>query len=335
MSNMNSKTITISKGVEMPLIGFGTFQTANLDPERFESSLEEALKCGYRHIDTAYLYQNEDIVGKVVNRWISNGLVKREDLFITTKLPLTGVHPDRVEFFLNKSLKNLGLKYVDLYLVHYPICLKFDEVNNFPSDESGRLFTEPTDHVAVWKKMEEQVDSGKARSIGLSNFNQSQITKILNIARIKPANLQIEIHVYFQNHEIVDFCKKNGISVVAFSPLGCPAFNEFNKRVGLPTSETPNLMEDPVVVAIAKKHSKTPAQVLLRYLIERGLATIPKSLNHARIKENIDIFDFRLDNDDMSKLTSLNRGGTSKVVDLTKFKGLTDHPEYPYKEYLI
>ncbi|KAL3289110.1 hypothetical protein HHI36_003551 [Cryptolaemus montrouzieri] len=286
--------------------------------------MEAAFKNGYRHFDTAYSYKNENIVGKVIERWISRGIVKREDLFITTKLPMAGVHPIRVEMFLNKSLRNLGLDYVDLYLIDFPVCTKYDDTKDFPTNEDGDILTEDTDHVAVWKKMEEQVHFGKARAIGLSNFSKEQISRILENAEIKPATSQIESHLYFQNNELVHFCKEKGISVVAYSPLGSPGTSQKQKQMA-------ELMSDEVIVDIAKKYSKSPAQIMLRFLIQRGFGVIPKSVNPSRIKENIDIFNFELDENDIAKLKQLNKGDVAKVNDRKELKGLSTHPEYPFK----
>nr|CAI5830155.1 unnamed protein product [Callosobruchus analis] len=184
---------------------------------------------------------------------------------------------------MKKSLDNLRLNYVDLYLVHFPI-------------GTNQMILFPL------QKMEEQVDAGRTKAIGLSNFNQRQIERILKSARIKPACLQIEIHVAMQQKELVDFCHKHGIVVVAYSPLG-----------------SPNMIQNPVVKQIAEKHKKSTGQVMLRFLIQRDIVPIPKSVNPARIKQNFEVFDFKLDDEDMKKLGDLDIGESARVCDFKFF----------------
>lgn len=155
--------------------------------------------------------------------------------------------------------------------------------------------------------MEKQVDAGRTRTIGLSNYNISQIQNVLESARIKPANLQVEIHVFLQQPDLVDFCHKSGITVVAYAPLGTPGYNNLMAQLGLKQKELPNILTNSVVNKIAKKHSKTSAQVALRYLLQLGLAAIPKSVNANRIKENFHVFDFRLDENDLKELKNLDQ----------------------------
>ncbi|XP_063931790.1 aldo-keto reductase family 1 member A1-like [Zophobas morio] len=277
-------SLTLPSGQKMPALGLGTWEATN--DNEIETALNTALQLGYRHIDTAAAYENENAIGRVLKQWISSGKLKREDLFITTKLPTVGVHPDRVEIFIKKSLQNLQLNYVDLYLIHFPVGCKFKEGSVHPyANENGETVFEPqTDHVAIWKKMEEQVDAGRAKNIGLSNYNITQISTVLKSARIKPANLQVELHAYLQQRELVDFCKKNGIAVVAYCPVANPGYNKFLVRLGQQPIQLPNLLGDPEVAKIAQKHSKSPAQIALRFLVQIGVAPIPKSVTPKRIE---------------------------------------------------
>lgn len=168
--------------------------------------------------------------------------------------------------------------------------------------------------------MEEQVDAGRTKAIGLSNFNLSQIQKILKTARIKPANLQVELHVFFQQSELVDFCSKNGITVTAYSPLGTPGLNPFLKSIGLKErDDLPSVLKNPVINKIAEKYSKTPAQIALRYLIQLGVAPIPKSTTPNRIQENIGVFDFELSLNDFQELKKLDVG--FRICDFSHFPG--------------
>ncbi|XP_063931781.1 aldo-keto reductase family 1 member A1-like isoform X2 [Zophobas morio] len=320
--------LTLPSGQKMPGIGVGTFDTN----EETGAAVNAALELGYRHIDTAFVYDSENDIGRVLKEWISSGKLKREDLFITTKLPMVGVHPDRVEIFIKKSLKSLQLDYVDLYLIHFPVGCKVKEGTGQPYlDENGETAVEPkTDHVALWKKMEEQVDAGRTKNIGLSNYNISQITTVLKSARIKPACLQIELHVYLQQSELVEFCKKNGIAVVAFSPLVSPSFNDFLTRIGQKPKELPNLLGDPEVAKIAQKHSKSPAQIVLRFLVQIGVAPIPKSVIRQQLEDNINIFNFNLDETDMKILRGLNKGEAGRIATFDLFKGVDKHPDFPF-----
>ncbi|XP_044254906.1 1,5-anhydro-D-fructose reductase-like [Tribolium madens] len=321
--------LNLPRGLKMPVLGLGTWQAK--DKGELESALNTALELGYRHIDTAYIYENEKIIGDVLKQWFNSGKLKREDLFITTKLPMFGLKPDRVEYFLKKSLENLQLDYVDLYLIHFPIGFKFDTSTGRPvvNDKRQLVPEGKTDHVAVWKQLEEQVDAGRVKTIGLSNYSISQIETILKSARIKPANLQVEIHVYFQQRELVDFCQKNGITVVAYSPLAAPSYNKVLQAMGRESKKLPDILGDPVVNKIAKKHSKTPAQIVLRFLLQRGIAAIPKSVTPKRIQENINVFDFSLDENEFKELWNLEAGEKGRVHDFNMGFDLKDHPDWP------
>nr|CAD7401749.1 unnamed protein product [Timema cristinae] len=187
--------------------------------------------------------------------------------------------------------------------------------------DSGKIKREEL--FIVTKSMEAQVDAGKARSIGLSNFNARQIKRIVKSARIPPANLQVELHVFFQQKELVAFCKALDITVVAYAPIGSPGIYEFIEKVGGDIKSIPNLspLNDPVVVKIAQKHKKSPAQILLRHIVQRGIAVIPKSANPVRIKENFDFFDIILDDQDINELNALDRGKNGRLFSSVMLRG--------------
>ncbi|KAF5275188.1 hypothetical protein FQR65_LT04220 [Abscondita terminalis] len=295
-----------------------------------EDALEVALNAGYRLIDTAYAYENEKVIGRVTNRWISQGKLKREDLFLATKLPPSGNRPEGVGKFLKRSLENLQVDYIDLYLIHLPT--GFKDVNDqiFPMTPDGQIDIDiTTDIVAVWKAMEHFVDEGLVKSIGLSNCNQKQIQRIINNARIRPACVQIELHAYFQQKEMVNYCKENNMAVVCYSPLGSPGLGKFVSAFGQEIS-LPDILGNNIVAAIAKKHNKTPAQVLLRHSMQKGLVPIPKSSTPKRIWENIDVYNFKLNAEDMEKLNGLDQGPIARILDFSVFKGVKNHPEYPF-----
>ncbi|RZB41004.1 Aldo ket red domain containing protein, partial [Asbolus verrucosus] len=325
--------LTLPNGSKLPAIGLGTSGVPN--EADLERAIDIALEVGYRHIDTAYLYRNEKVIGRALKKWLDSGKLKREEVFITTKLPVQGVHPDRVEYFMKQSLSNLQLEYVDMYLIHFPVGCLHEEGNLLPPrDENGICKFEPkTDHGAVWRKMEEQVDAGRTKHIGLSSYNISQIETILKIARIKPENLQIEVHVNLQQRKLVDFCHKNGITVVAFSPLGSPMHNEKMKKFTKDFKERqlPDMLGDPTINKIAQKYSKSAAQVMLRFLLQLGVGAIPKSVTPQRIRDNFDVFDFVLSDEDMATLTNLEIGEEARIGDWAALTGAHDHPDYPFK----
>jgi len=318
----------------MPIIGYGLWQSEN--PQELESAINVALEAGYRHFDTAFGYGNESVVGKVLKNWVDSGKGKREDLFITTKLPIHGVHHEKVEKFITHELQDLLTDYVDLYLIHNPASIKSSETNwKEPAIENGEIVIDTTTTLEqVWKAMEEQVNAGRAKAIGISNFSVAQVERIVKCATIPPANHQIELNANYPRKAIRDVCFKHGITVCAFAPLGSPGRKEYYEKTRPDNAHLkaviPNLIQDPTVVEIAKKHSKTPAQVLLRFLAQQDIVVIPKSVTPHRIKENIDIFDFELEPEDMGKLDGLkiNDEGTWGFDWVCGSKGLEKHPEF-------
>ncbi|XP_050510183.1 1,5-anhydro-D-fructose reductase-like [Diabrotica virgifera virgifera] len=307
--------------LQMPMVGLGTWQ-AN-DPKEFEAALNQALDIGYRHIDTAAFYDNEHIIGKIINQWICSEKLKRDDLFIVTKLPIQGIHRDRVEKYLCQSLEKLCLDCLDLYLIHFPYG---------KTESTKEVVYEKADHKGIWQAMEKQVEAGRTKTIGISNFSISQIDNILKFCKIKPANLQIENHVFLQQPELVQFCHQNGIGVTAYSPLGSPHFNTFLKHLGLKERNLVNVLTNPVVAEIAKKHCKSNAQVALRFLIQRNLAVIPKSTTPERLKSNFDLFDFCLSDQEMKKLETLDIGEEARICDWKFFPKIEEHPAYPFRK---
>lgn len=315
---MTSQYFNLVGGYKLPAVGLGTFTVT--DEKDLTNALNVALETGYRHIDTAYFYQNEHLIGKVLKTWFDSGKLKREDVWITTKLP--GCYPpDQVEGLLKQSLDNLQLEYVDLYLIHFPLYLKFKPGVGFSDTEAGK-----SDIIATYKKLEEQVQLGKAKTIGLSNFNQDQVRRILEAAKIKPATNQIELHAYLQQPELVKYCQDNGIVVVSYQTLGNPGLPTWTAKNNVRNMTVPDLLNDPTVKKIAAKHKKSSAQVLLRFINQKNIAVIPKSVTPSRIKENFDIFNFTLDSSDIKELESLDKGSAGRICWFDSWIGVHEHP---------
>lgn len=307
-------SIKFHNGYEYPILGLGTW---NSKPGEVVAAVKDAIDVGYTHFDCAFVYGNEEQVGEALSAKIKEGVVNRSDLFITSKLWCTAHKKELVVDALKKTLSNLQLTYLDLYLVHWPMGFKEGD-DLFPVDANGKILPSESYFTETWKGMEECVKQGLARSIGISNFNIKQIEDVLSVAEIKPANNQVECHPYLNQKELIDFCKEKDITITAYSPLGSPDR----------PSATPNdpvLLEDPTVKDLAKKYDKTPAQILIRYQIQRGIPVIPKSVTKSRIESNFKVFDFTISDDDMTKLNSLNRN-----YRMVNFDMCDQHKDYPF-----
>ncbi|OCT58166.1 aldo-keto reductase family 1 member C3 [Xenopus laevis] len=314
--------VELNDGHKMPVLGFGTYAPQKFPKNLAEEGTKVAIDVGYRHIDGAFLYGNEVEVGRAIRAKIADGTVKREQLFYTGKLWSTFHTPEMVRPALEKSLKDLQLDYMDLFIIHTPMEFKpGDDI--FPVDENGKFIYHNTDIRDTWKALEECKDSGLVRSIGVSNFNHKQLELILNMPglKYKPVCNQVECHVYLNQSKLLEFCKSNDIVLVGYSVLG----SSRDERWIEPSA--PVLLEDPVLNAIAKKHNCTTAQVAMRYHLQRGVIVLAKSFTPSRIQQNFQIFDFRLDAEDMRRIDALNRN--MRYFDTSK---LTDHPKYPYSE---
>lgn len=309
--------VKLNNGIEMPIIGLGTWQSPH---EEVYEAVKTAIEVGYRHIDCAYCYGNEVPVGRAIKDAISEGTVKREELFVVSKVWLTFFTRERVREGLRRSLTNLGLDYLDLYLVHWPVSFSQVDDKIFPADANGLAIDGRVDYLDTWKGMEDVLKDGLVRSIGISNFNSEQVTRVLNNSSVKPVTNQVESHPYLAQKQLLEFCLEKDIPLTAYSPLGNPgsAYNTNpNKK---------NILDDAVVAKLATKYKKTAGQILIKFQAQRGVIVIPKSVKRNRIIENIQIFDFELTSDEISELESLNYGYRSCPGD----PGAELLPHYPF-----
>ncbi|MGG4547637.1 aldo/keto reductase [Rossellomorea marisflavi] len=263
---MGAKSITLNNGVQMPEIGYGVFRVE--EGKDLEKAVETAIRIGYRSIDTAAIYQNEKSVGKGVQNAIDAGLVTREELFITSKVWNDGLSYDETIQAYEDTLERLGLEYLDLYLIHWP---------------GQNKYMEP------WKALEALYKEGRIKSIGVSNFQVSHLEHLLETAEVKPVINQIEFHPKLVQEEVRAFCEKHDIQVEAWSPL-----------------MNAELLNHETVNEIAESLGKSAAQVILRWDLQHGVVTIPKSMTESRIKENIDIYDFELTEEQVKSLDALD-----------------------------
>lgn len=292
---------------KIPAIGLGLWK---ISKDHCADVVYNAIKVGYRHLDSACDYGNEVEVGQGIARAIADGLVKREDLWVTSKLWNTYHKKEHVLPALERSLQDLGLDYLDSYLIHFPIAQPYVPFETRyppewifePEAENPVMETAPVPLFETWAAMESLVEKGLVKHIGVCNYNSGLLNDLMSYAKIKPAELQIESHPYLTQERLIRLAKDYGIAVTTFSPLGALSYLELQMADALES-----VLTQDVVVKAAQRLGKTPAQVVLRWGVQRGCTIIPKSTKIERLQENIAIFDFELTTQEMDDIAALNQ----------------------------
>jgi D-xylose reductase len=301
------QSFKLASGNEIPSVGLGFWK---IDQSQAAEMVVQAVDAGYRHLDCACDYGNEKEVGYGIQKVLSTGKIKRDDLWVTSKLWNTYHRAEHVKPALKRTLSDLQLDQLDLYLIHFPIAQRFVPMETrYPPgwffDPNAAHPQMECDAVSIretWEAMQELAKEGLVREIGISNFNCALIRDLLSYAAIRPAVLQVELHPYLTQEKLLRYCASEQIAVTGFSPLGAQSYYAINMA-----EQGEGVLEQTLIQQIAEKHRKTPAQIVLRWGIQRGTSIVPKTLHFNRLRENMEIFDFVLSAAEMSAISSLNR----------------------------
>ncbi len=300
----SNKTLELSNGKFMPQLGLGTWKAT--EPDSLYRAVRHAIEIGIHHIDCAAIYMNEKEVGRAIQDALKTGDVQREELWITSKLWNDSQAASDVQPALDRTLSNLGLEYLDLYLIHWPVALK--KGANFPLEPGDFVAREEQPLTETWAAMEEQVRKGKVGSIGVSNFGPKNLQHILDQCEIAPVMNQVEMHAYWPQDELRSFCESKNIAITAYSPLG-----SYDRSEEMKAANEPVLLKDPNIAEIANTKDDSIAQILISWLIHKGVAVIPKSVTPSRIEENYRAQFIRLTPSEIAKINAI--GTTYQYVD--------------------
>jgi alcohol dehydrogenase (NADP+) len=291
------KKFTLQNNDSWEGLGLGTWKSK---PGEVKQAIIEAIKCGYKHIDCAAVYGNEKEIGEAFTYCFNNNLVKREDLWITSKLWNNSHKKEHVTPALKQTLADLQLDYLDLYIIHWPIAIKNETL--YPTDASDYISLTEIPIIETWGMMEEAKKNGLTKHIGVSNFSILKLKDLYSKATIKPEVNQVELHPYLQQEELYSFCNEHNIILTGYAPLGSGDRSE-----GLKRDNEPSLLENNVVNTIAKKHNATAAQILISWHLHRGNTVIPKSITPERIQQNFLAHKLTLDKEDMIAIKNLDK----------------------------
>ncbi|XP_049315094.1 1,5-anhydro-D-fructose reductase [Bactrocera dorsalis] len=311
-----ARTVKFYNGVKVPIVGLGT---ADLEAHITARCVKDAIDAGIRHIDCAPIFCNQEEVGQAIKEKIDEGLIKRENLYISSKLWDSRHGPKWVRRSLEETLKQLQLDYLDNYVMHTPMGFK-DGFENYPRNNRGEILFSDIDYVDTWHAMETLVDDGLVRSIGLANFNAEQIERILDVARIPPANLQVECHPYLTQKKLMDLCCKHNIVFMVSNPTG-------------PKKKNANIIplkNNPKILCLAKKYGKSAVEILIRYQVQRGNVVMAKTTQKDHMIQNVMIESFKLCRKDVEILDLMNCNFRSKTLAYA-----SGHPYHPFENDCI
>jgi D-xylose reductase len=305
---MATDCIRLPDGTALPAVGIGLWK---IDRPAAAGSVREAIRAGYRHFDSACDYGNEAEVGEGLAAALSAGLCRREELWVTSKLWNNYHRREHVRPALERTLRDLRLDYLDLYLIHFPIALEYvpREVRyppgwfGDPNAAHPRMAPARVPLAETWQGMQDVLEAGLVRRIGVCNYNCALLRDLLAYASIRPAVLQVELHPFLTQDKLLRFCREEGIVVTGFSPLGASSY----VSIGMATARE-SVLEQPAIVEAAQRHGKTPAQIVLRWGVQRGTAVVPKTSRIDRLAENLALFDFELSAEEMHAIGALDRG---------------------------
>ncbi|UMM19294.1 hypothetical protein L5515_014961 [Caenorhabditis briggsae] len=311
-----AEKVLLSSGYEMPVIGYGTWQ---IPKSTAAEQVREALEFGYRHIDMAHGFNNTTEIFESIRDWMKVRKFQRDEIFLSAKIWNTHHSKAKATEQIDEMLQMLDTPYMDLIVIHWPYGWAEDD-GMFPRGNDGKPIFSNIDYMETWEALEEAHQTGKVRSIGVANFNLSQLDRIYTKGTVKPSVLQAEINPYFTQKDVINYCKARNIMITAMMITGNPGSTFYRKY------EDPNLLFDETLISIAKNHGKTVTQVLIRWILDLGLVALIKSNENKRIRQNFNVFKFKLTPEQIERIDSLNKNFRI----LWPILGNYNHPHFPW-----